>query len=230
LRARIVATLLLGTLGCTPRSMLPDADAAFARGEFDEAAKVYRSVMNAGERSAPVMYNLGTALLAADSTAAAVEPIERAIAVGRAPELLFRAHFNVGLAHLKRGLAAGAPDAAAGAADAGAATSALDAALASYKRALLLAPTSLDAKWNYELALREKKGGGGGGGGGANDKSQAPDPAPGQTQSPAPRPSGGLGQQQAEELLNSAAREEQEVQGKRQQRNRAEMPPGGKDW
>jgi Ca-activated chloride channel family protein len=39
-----------------------------------------------------------------------------------------------------------------------------------------------------------------------------------------------LGEQQAEQLLNSAARDEREVQGKKQKQNRAEPPPGGKDW
>jgi Ca-activated chloride channel family protein len=56
-----------------------------------------------------------------------------------------------------------------------------------------------------------------------------PDPQQ-EEQAPAPRPAGGLGQQQAEQLLNSAARDERDVQGKRQRQNRADVPPGGKDW
>jgi Ca-activated chloride channel family protein len=86
-----------------------------------------------------------------------------------------------------------------------------------------------DAKWNYELALRKKQSGGGGGGGGGQDQSPAaPDPA--SSPSPAEQPSGGLGQQRAEDLLNSAARDERDVQGKKQKQNRAATPPGGKDW
>jgi hypothetical protein len=38
-----------------------------------------------------------------------------------------------------------------------------------------------------------------------------------------------LGEQQAEQLLNSAAREERQVQGKQQQ-NRPRPPNVGKDW
>ena len=44
------------------------------------------------------------------------------------------------------------------------------------------------------------------------------------------QPQGGLGQQQAEQLLGSAAREERDVQSKKQKQNRVEPPPGGKDW
>ena len=49
-------------------------------------------------------------------------------------------------------------------------------------------------------------------------------------QGQAPQPQGGLGQQQAEQLLGSAAREERDVQSKKQKQNRVEPPPGGKDW
>ena len=59
--------------------------------------------------------------------------------------------------------------------------------------------------------------------------SSAPSPVD-RMQAPVQRPQGGLGQQRAEELLNSAAREERDVQGKKQQQNRPEPPPGGKDW
>jgi Ca-activated chloride channel family protein len=84
-------------------------------------------------------------------------------------------------------------------------------------------PDDLDAKWNYELALRKKKEGGGGGGGGGGGANKSP-------QGQAPQPQGGLGQQQAEQLLGSAAREERDVQSKKQKANRVEPPPGGKDW
>jgi Ca-activated chloride channel family protein len=131
----------------------------------------------------------------------------------------FRALFNLGLAQLRRGLAAQGEDA----------QPALDSALAVYRKALLMRSSHGDAKWNYELALRKKQSGGGGGGGGSDNESPAqPDPAA--AQSPSEQPSGGLGQQRAEELLNSAARDERDVQGKKQKQNRAATPPGGKDW
>jgi len=41
---------------------------------------------------------------------------------------------------------------------------------------------------------------------------------------------GGIGKEQAEQLLNSAEREERNVQARKQQQNRPQPPPGGKDW
>jgi Ca-activated chloride channel family protein len=161
------------------------------------------------------MYNLGTSLVAADSLDGAAEALGR-VSDSRDPELRYRALFNLGLAHLKRGLAA----------PGGQAEEPLDSALAVYKKVLLLRSNDMDAKWNYELALRKKKSGGGGGGGGGagggGGSSQSP-------QSQAPQ-GGGLAQQQAEQLLGSAARDERDVQAKRQKQNRVEPPPGGKDW
>ena len=58
----------------------------------------------------------------------------------------------------------------------------------------MMRPDDLDAKWNYELALHKKKQGGGGGGGGGGASQQSP-------KGQAPQPQGGLGQQQAEQLL-----------------------------
>jgi len=129
------------------------------------------------------------------------------------PELRYRALFNLGLAHLEQGLAL--PNESAG--------EPLDAALAAYKKVLLMRSNDLDAKWNYELALRKKQHGGGGGGGGGGGQSSA-------SQQQEPKPSGGLGQNQADQLLGSAAREERDVQAKKQKQTRVEPPPGGKDW
>jgi Ca-activated chloride channel homolog len=96
---------------------------------------------------------------------------------------------------------------------------------------LLMRPPDGDAKWNYELALREKKGGGGGGGGGADEQAPNAAPDPGaQPEAPVERPSGGLGQQQAEAILNSAARDERDVQEKRREKATPPRPTGGKDW
>jgi Ca-activated chloride channel family protein len=174
---------------------------------------MYRRVIDNGDRTVPTLYNYGTALLAADSLAAA-EVLERA-AETRDPELRYRSLFNLGLSHLKRGLAA-APQQA---------DEPLDAALAAYKKVLLLRSGDFDAKWNYELALRKKRQGGGGGGGGSGESNPSPSP-----EAQAPKPSGGLGERQAEQLLGSAAREERDVQAKRQRQSRVEPPPGGKDW
>jgi hypothetical protein len=136
-------------------------------------------------------------------------------AAGKADdETRYRARFNSGLASLIPGLAAPGDS---GSAD-------LDKALASYKRVLLQRPNDLDAKWNYELALRKKKQGGGGGGDGGQSNS-SPSPS---SQEPKPQPT--LAQRQAEQLLGSAEREERDVQSRKQKQSRQEPPPGGKDW
>lgn len=194
-----------------------DASRLYRARQFARAAALYRQAVNAGDRSPRTLYNLGTALLAADSLGAAVEPLERA-AAGGAGDVRFRALFNLGLARLRRGSAGGGDSASAS----------LDAALAAYKQALLMRPADDDAKWNYELALRKKEQGGGGGGGG-NDENDAPEPSP-RPQPPAPRPSGGLTQEQAEQLLNSAASDEKAVQAKHQPRGQNSTPPGVRDW
>ena len=65
--------------------------------------------------------------------------------------------------------------------------------------------------------------------GGPEDPDPEPDPQSNE-QSPAPKPAGGIGRDQAEQLLNSAARDERDVQGKKQRQSRSDVPPGGKDW
>jgi Ca-activated chloride channel family protein len=196
-----------------------DAAKAFRAKQYARAASLYREAIRKGDASPQALYNLGTALLAADSLSAATEPLDRA-ARAKDAELRYRALFNLGLAHLRQGLKVSGDSA----------KPALDAALATYKKVLLLRPVDVDAKWNYELALREKKSGGGGGGGGGGQNAPKPEPSENSPQQqPQPRPVGQIGQQQAEQLLNSAAREERDVQGKKQKQNPV-APPGGKDW
>jgi len=211
--APVAAMLLFMLVGCAHQSNTAAAARAYHGKQFTQSAALYRRAVEQGDRTPPTLYNYGTALLAADSLTTAVEVLERA-AESPDAELRYRALFNMGLAHLQRGL--NAPPQQAG--------EPLDAALAAYKKVLLLRSDDMDAKWNYELALRKKQEGGGGGGGGGGSESQ---PSPEQQN---PQPSGGLGERQAEQLLGSAAREERDVQARRQQRSRSEPPPGGKDW
>ena len=213
-RTAAATALLLAVMGtgCTRLKDRAAGARAYESGRFTEAAVAYRRAIEAGDRSPVTVYNFGTSLLGADSLADAAEALGR-VRASEASEVRYRALFNQGLAHLKRGLMLDSGDAAAP----------LDSALAVYKQVLLLRHDDLDAKWNYELALRKKQSGGGGG---SSSQSQAPS-APEREQ---PRPSGGLAQRQAEQLLGSAAREERDVQAKRQRQNRVEPPPGGKDW
>ena len=209
--AAIAVAALIGACATPDDAVL--GDDAFAGKRYGEAASAYRRVLDGGDRSPRMLYNYGTALVAADSTEPAQEPLDRARESTDA-EVRHRALFNLGLAHLLRGLAAQGDSARPH----------LDAALAAYKQVLLARPADGDAKWNYELALakRDESGGGGGGGGGGQSESQDQDEQP--------QPSGSLAQQQAEQLLGSAARDESDVQAKRQRQNRVEPPPGGKDW
>lgn len=215
--AAVVGALVIS--GCTWSGSVPRTAAReYAVGRPARAAALYRAVITRGDTRPEMFYNLGTALVAADSLGGAVEPLERA-AKEEEPELRFRAWFNLGLGYLRRGLG--------GAAQADSTRAALKTTLETYKRALILRPTDRDAKWNYELALRQQEQNGGGGGGGGNaspqDKSQSDTPQ-------AARESGGLGEQQAEQLLNAASREERGVQGRKQRQSRPQPPPGGKDW
>jgi len=207
------AVLLFMLVGCASQTGSAAAARAFHAKQYSQAAAMYRKVIDQGDHTGPTLYNYGTSLLASDSMTSAAEVLERA-AESKDPEVRYRSLFNLGLAHLKRGLAASPQQA----------DEPLDAALAAYKKVLLLRSADLDAKWNYELALRKKQQGGGGGGGSGQSN---PSPSP---QAQAPKPSGGLGERQAEQLLGSAAREERDVQAKRQRQSRVEPPPGGKDW
>lgn len=213
--AAILLALSFGLTSCARNNDSALGADAYRAKRYAEAAAAYRRAIAAGDSTAATTYNLGTALLAADSAAPAAELLERT-AGAKDPEVRHRALFNLGLLHLVRGLASQEKDADPD----------LDAALAAYKQVLLRRPNDQDAKWNYELALRKKQeGGGGGGGGGGSSAEQTPQPEKEQQQQ-----SNGLAQQQAEQLLGSAARDEKDVQARRQKQNRVEPPPGGKDW
>ena len=210
----MVLPLVSGCAGFLPSSSPSDKAArAFHSQNYQQSAALYRSAIDGGDKRPETLYNYGTALLAGDSLQNAIEALDR-LTDAPDPELRYRALFNLGLAQLKEGLAAPKENAA----------EPLDAALAAYKKVLLMRSNDLDAKWNYELALRKREhGGGGGGGAGGGQSNTSP-------QEQKPQPTGGLGQQQADQLLGSAAREERDVQAKKQKQTRVEPPPGGKDW
>jgi Ca-activated chloride channel homolog len=192
----------------------PDAMALFRMHRFNESAQALRQRMADGDRSLRSLYNLGTALLEADSTAAATDLLDRVVTIAPDADLRYRALFNLGLANLRRARAAksieGAPFYAA--------------AVAAYKRALRTRTNDPDAKWNLELALREQQKNGGGGGGGSGGQQPPP---------PNPPPSKGqkeLDKQRADAVLNSAARDEREVQTRRQRDGQRREAPVGRDW
>lgn len=208
--AVLVAPLVMSA--CTAD---PDPAAMFADGNIVGAIAAYRQRVADGDTTFVTRYNLGTALLGADSLPEAAEILEMVRRDGDG-EVRMRARYNAGLAALRMGRFPNNPDAEA----------LLGAARSAYRALLADRPPDDDAKWNYELALRKSppQGSGGGGGGGGGGGSQNQD-----KQEQDPEVSSGLDQRQAEALLNSAAREERDVQGRRQRQGRT-PPPGGKDW
>ena len=206
-----VAVLLLAVIpsvfvGCAQG---PDPAALFKQGKVADAVAAYRALVAGGDTSARTLYNLGSAVLGADSLKESTTLLE-AVRRNSDGEVRARARFNAGLAALRMGRTPQNPDADVQ----------LAAARDAYRAFLRERPGHADAKWNYELSLRQpppQSGGGGGGGNSRNSDQQS------QPQSP-----GGLDQRQAEALLNSAAREEKDVQGRKQRVGRT--PPGGKDW
>lgn len=211
--AQVLAIMLL----LAPFTMVscakpPDAAALLADGNTLGAIEVLKKQFAEGDSSAATRYNLGSALLAADSLAPATELLEQ-VRRGSEAEVRMRSRFNAGLAQLKQGKEPNNP----------ASQQQLGEAVAAYKSYLADRPADLDAKWNYELALRKPPPPSGGGGGSNDQKPESPQDA---KQKPNP---GALDPKQAEALLNSAAREERDVQGRKQKQGRT-PPPGGKDW
>ena len=213
--AGTAAGLVLLANGCAlPGANVTRGGDQFTGGQYARAATSYRQAVNAGDRRPQIMYNLGTALVAADSMSASLEPLERAL-LREDEEVRYRATFNLGLAYLKLGLA-GVPRTDS-------TRRAYHTAVEAYKRALLMRPGHRDAQWNYELALLELERSGGGGG----EQSQSQQR---NQREPREQSSGSLGREQAEQLLNSAARDEQRVQGRKQQEARPTTRSVGKDW
>lgn len=189
----------------------PDAFEYFRLRRWNAAIAAYRRAL-AVDRSPRAYYNLGTALVAADSFPAAADALERAVQGSTDAELRFRALYNLGLAQLQRGRRARGTDGDA----------LLDASIATYKRALRSRGGDPDAAWNLELALRERNGGGGGGGGGGGarrDRQSPPTPADDE-----------LEKRRAESVLDNAARDERDVLARRQRQRGRPQAAGGRDW
>lgn len=211
-RRRLAAAAAAAPIAVASCSQPPDPAVLFAQGKVKEAIAAYRDLVAKGDTTSRTLYNLGSALIGADSLREAADRLE-AVRRNSEGEVQYRARFNAGLAQLRIGREPGNAQA----------EEALAAARTDYRALLTDRPNSPDAKWNYELALRQSpppSGGGGGGGGGGSDNQQ--------DDQPKPQGQGGLDQRQAEALLNSAAREERDVQGKKQRQGRT--PPRGKDW
>jgi Ca-activated chloride channel family protein len=216
LRLRHAAPLLLIALLAAPlhaQAAGPDPLDMFKAGQFIRAAQRWKDQIVGGDKHPSTLYNLGTAMLAADSLDAAAEILERASTVPDAA-LRERALYNLGLAQLKRGMRTEAPD-----------PRAFSSAVSAYRTLLRQSPGDNDAKFNYELALRLQKQQKGGGGSN-NDNNSQPQQQP-RSQADEDK---SMSKQQAQQLLAAASREEKETQSRKQRGTKQERPPGGKDW
>lgn len=216
----ISVALLIPILG----GGLAEANRLHRAGQHREAAAAYARLMERGDTSAAVRYNLGTAILRADSFDAARPHLEAAAdARSRLPAgLRERAHYNAGNADLQPVFLRRAPETER--------AERLRRSIDRYKRALLIDPADFDARWNLELAqrlLREEEknpqsGGGGGGEGGPQDPTPAdrpPQPAPGSPSGPAPQ----VTSAEAERILSQAEERERRTQRQALERNRGRV-------
>jgi Ca-activated chloride channel homolog len=220
LTAVLIGVLFLGTAA---------GDRAFRQGDYATAVAEYQRALERGRADARLHYNLGTALLRLQR----YEEARRHLALAAEAEqrnVRQAASYNAGNAELEPAFAAThSPERVAS----------LERAIADYKRALLLDPADVDAKWNLELAQRllamqgggggadDPQRGGGGGGAGQDEAPARPDP------SPAPAAAGGQAPRmtpaEAERLLESAAQQDRQQQEAKLGRGQA-PPPSGRDW
>jgi hypothetical protein len=167
-------------------------------------------------------FNLGAGLLLSGDWEGAVEPTQRALDSDD-QELEQVATYNLALA---RALA-GRPPELGGELLFEERRPLLEQAWDGFRWVLRQDPESADARWNLELVSRwleqeedpadEGGGGGGGGGGGSAD----------QTDTPSTRE---LSAAEAMDLLEVAAQQEKDVQGRRLERNRSRDPVVEKNW
>ncbi len=207
-----IAFLLLAPAGANAQGRPNPADEAWRSGAYDIAADLYQQQVLAGKGGDTALLNLGTAALALGDTARAVPALAGA-AQSLEPELRYRALFNLGLLSLQLA-AADPPNEESHLAD----------ARRLYREALLLRPEAADAKWNYELAVRQAPPGDGG----------APPPPqnPGDGENePQPDPQAqGLTLEQAEQILNSMLAEEADTRDRVNRRRTQPSSRRRKNW
>ncbi|HUL68763.1 MAG TPA: VWA domain-containing protein [Gemmatimonadales bacterium] len=180
-------------------------------GRFSDAARAFLEDANAGAAEDTAYYDAGTAALSAGQFDLARKALTKASA-SLDPSLRYRALYNLGVNDLLNA-----------AADSGHAEAWRGEAAKHLQEALLLQPKSQRAKWNLELARRQRPPPPGGASSPPPPPSTPPPPRP---QSQEQRP---LSANQAEQILNSVEREEQETRAKHVGRVR-NLSAGEKDW
>lgn len=190
----------------------------YRAGNYAEAVDAYRAALADGEDGPVLRYNLGTALLKLGRYDEAEEHLQAALN-DVDPDTRERVYYNLGQRYLEDARQSGDPEAQ---------MALYDAAVESYRQALRLRPDDADAKWNYELSVREREeqeqAGGGGGGDEEQDQEQQPgDQGQGGTSQGENQPSEGspsqagggaqapLTQEQAERILSAVEQDEREL-------------------
>jgi tetratricopeptide (TPR) repeat protein len=190
-------------------------DRALAAGDPVRAAQAWLEQAGRGAARDTAFYNAGTAALESGKFDVARSALTEA-AKSADPELRYRALYNLGTAALEQ---AGRDSARRDAL--------LEEATNNLRSALVLEPASARAKWNLELALRQRPPRSGGSGGGSPPSGggggQRPEPA-----KPQPGPQG-LSEAEAEQILNSMERQERATRAEQESRFRGGSG-GVKDW
>ena len=214
-RTMALVVLLLGVgfapaMGQAPRD---PASAAWIRGDTGRTVRLYLQQALSGQGGDTAWFNAGSVALTVNDTAVAWGALRRA-ANSLDPDLRFAALYNIGLLNMR-----------AADEDSTNARDHLMEALRVYREALLLNPSSEDAKWNYELALRMMP----------PPEEAGPPPPPDSTSSPNQAPSDstlqGLTREQAEQILSSIAEEERRTRlDQNANRRDARETRGIKEW
>ena len=206
-----IAFLMLAPIPANAQGRPNRADEAWRDEAFGVAADLYEQQVLSDQGGDTAMLNLGTAALVVGDTARAAAALSSALR-SLDPELRFRALFNMGLLSLQRAAADPANQEAH-----------LTEARRRYREALLLRPLDEDAKWNYELTIRQESGDGGG---------QPPPQNPNRGENePQPEPEmRGLTREQAEQILNSMLAEEAETRDRMTQRRSQPRSRRRKNW
>jgi Ca-activated chloride channel family protein len=206
----------------TPRRPRPATQRAWDAGRPADAARAALGPINRahGDVDPATWYNAGTAALAAGDPATARTALSRA-AASLDPDLRFRSLFNLGVAALVQARS-----------DSAGRERLLGEAERAYREALLLRPSDAPAKWNLELATRQRQqsSGGGGGGGGGGQPPSAGGSGKDSTSAGQQPTAGQLSQGQAEQILQSIGQEELRTRRDRTGGTRQATPPRVKDW
>jgi len=116
----------------------------YRAGRYAEAVAAYREALGSGPGTPVLHYNLGTALLRLGRYREAEQEFGQALSSVE-PQLREPTLYNLGTRYLLEGRQGGAS-----------LGSRLDDAIAAYRQALRIDPHDAQAKWNLELALRER--------------------------------------------------------------------------